>query len=107
MSNAPEFSDATFQQEVLEATVPVLVDFWAPWCGPCLRIAPMVDELVAEYGDTVKIGKVNIDDNPGVAQQFSVFSIPTLILFKDGQPVEKFVGVQPKARIKTGIDQHV
>ncbi len=107
MSNTPAFTDADFQQEVLESTVPVLVDFWAPRCGPCLRIAPMIDELVTEYGETVKIGKVNIDDNPGVAQQYSVFSIPTLILFKDGQPVEKFVGVQPKARIKMGIDQHV
>ncbi len=107
MSNVTEFSDANFQQEVLESTVPVLVDFWAPWCGPCLRIAPMVDELAAEYGASVKIGKVNIDDNPGVAQQYSVFSIPTLILFKGGQPVEKFVGVQPKARIKAGIDPHV
>lgn len=107
MSNVTEFTDASFQQEVLESAVPVLVDFWAPWCGPCRRIAPMVDELATEYGETVKIGKVNIDDSPGVAQQFSVFSIPTLILFQNGQPVEKFVGVQPKERIKTGIDGHL
>ena len=107
MSNVTAFSDANFEQEVLQATEPVLVDFWAPWCGPCLRIAPMIDELSTEYAGTVKIGKVNIDDSPGVAQKFSVFSIPTLILFKGGQPVEKFVGVQPKERIKTGLDQHV
>ena len=104
MSNVTEFTDSNFSEEVLESSQPVLVDFWAPWCGPCRAIAPMIDELAEENQGSIKIGKVNIDDNPGAAQQYGVHSIPTLILFRNGEPSERFVGVQPKARLQEALD---
>lgn len=102
--NVAEFSDDTFQQDVLSSGQPVLVDFWAPWCGPCRMIAPLVEELAAENQGSFKVGKINIDDNPMAAQNFGVNSIPTLMIFKDGEVVERFVGVQPKARLQQAID---
>ncbi len=102
--NVHEFTDDNFDSEVIQASGPVLVDFWAPWCGPCRQIAPMIDELARENLGSIKIGKVNIDDSPGAAQQYGVSSIPTLMLFKNGDVSERFVGVQPKARLQQSLD---
>ena len=99
-----ELTDQNFQSEVIQSAQPVLVDFWAPWCGPCRMIAPMVEELAAENQGSVKIGKVNIDENPTAAQNYGVSSIPTLMVFKNGDVVERFVGVQPKQRLQKAID---
>ncbi len=106
MSHVNELTDATFAAEVLQAKEPVLVDFWAPWCGPCRQIAPMINELSTENAGAVKVAKVNIDDNPEAAQQYGVNSIPTLMLFKGGEVVERFVGVQPKSRLQQAIDTY-
>ncbi|MGG1518117.1 thioredoxin [Paenibacillus oryzisoli] len=96
-------TDATFQNETAAGTV--LVDFWAPWCGPCKMIAPVLDELSAEIGDKVKIVKINVDDNPESAAKYNIMSIPTMLLFKDGQLVKQLVGVQPKNRLMAAIQQ--
>jgi thioredoxin 1 len=99
-----EISDATFQRDVINSTQPVLVDFWAPWCGPCRMIAPVVEELAMEYAGSVKIVKVNIDDNSHSAEAYGVSSIPTLLVFKGGQIVNSFVGVQSKSKIQQALD---
>lgn len=98
-------SDQTFGTEV-ESKGTVLVDFWAPWCGPCKMIAPVLEELDQEIGDSVKIAKLNVDDNPESASRFGVMSIPTLIVFKDGQPVDKVVGFQSKDALKNVVARH-
>jgi thioredoxin 1 len=104
MANITEFTDGNFQQEVLQSNEPVLVDFWAPWCGPCRMIGPVVEQLAAENSGSAKVGKVNVDDNPNAAQTYGVSSIPTLMIFKGGQVVERFVGVQPKPRLQEALD---
>jgi thioredoxin 1 len=102
--NVKEISDHSFKTEVLDATIPVLVDFWAPWCGPCRMVAPVVEELAGEMGGKIKFTKVNVDDNQGVAAQYGIMSIPALLLFKGGQVVRQHVGALPKAALKTILE---
>ncbi len=104
MGTVAEFTDQNFEGEVLQSGEPVLVDFWAPWCGPCRHITPVIEELAVENGESVKIGKVNIDDNPSLAENYGVSSIPTLMVFKSGDVVERLVGVQPKQRMQDALD---
>ena len=99
-------SEQDFQQKVLDGKA-VLVDFWAEWCGPCRMIAPVVEDIANEKGDALHVAKLNIDDNPGTAQRYGVMSIPTLILFKDGQETARIVGAQGKERILAQLDQHL
>ena len=99
-----EFTDNNFDNEVLQSDSPVLVDFWAPWCGPCRMIAPVVEEIAGENVGSVKVGKINIDDNPDAAQRYGVSSIPTLMVFKSGEVVERLVGVQSKNRLQESLD---
>jgi len=104
MSKPVEIKEVIFNEMVLQAKTPVLVDFWAPWCGPCRMVAPVVDELANEYDGKVAFVKINVDDNPKIASQYGVMSIPTLIVFKNGQPVSNIVGFRPKAELKKSLD---
>ncbi len=103
MTQAINITDATFEAEVLQSEVPVLTDFWAPWCGPCRAIGPIVEELAAEYAGRLKVSRVNVDDNPHTPGQYQVRGIPNLILFKDGQVQEQIVGAVPKAQLVQAI----
>lgn len=100
-----QVTDATFEQEVLNADVPVLLDFWAPWCGPCRMIAPILDELADEFAGKAKVVKVNVDDNPETAAKFGIRSIPTLLVFKNGEVVATQVGGVPKSQLASLIEQ--
>ncbi len=102
-----ELTDSNFQSEVLGSEQPVLVDFWAAWCGPCRAIAPAVEELAAQYKGKVKVGKLDIDAHQDVPQKYGIMSIPTLILFKGGKPVQQIVGAVPKAKIEAAIKANV
>jgi thioredoxin 1 len=103
---AIEFTDANFDQEVLKSDLPVLVDFWAVWCGPCKMIAPIVEELATEYEGKAKIGKLDVDNNQEVAVKYGIRSIPTLLIFKSGQLVDQIVGAVPKAHITEKLKSH-
>ena len=107
MGKLTELTEQTFDTEVLQSDRPVLVDFWAPWCGPCRMIAPVVEQLAGENAQTLKVAKVNIDDSPNIAANYGVASIPMLMIFKGGEVVDRFVGVQPKHRLQEAIDQAI
>ena len=107
MSEVLHSSDATFVADVVNSDVPVLLDFWAPWCGPCKMIAPILDDLAVEFAGKVKIVKINIDDNQATPAQFGVRSITTLLLFKDGKPVATQVGALPKNQLAAFINQNI
>jgi thioredoxin 1 len=98
-------SDSNFDTEVMQAKLPFLVDFWAPWCAPCRIVGPIVEELAKEYEGKIKVGKVNVDENSQVASKFGIMSIPTLMLFRDGQPVKTMIGAQSKENLKKGIEE--
>jgi thioredoxin 1 len=99
------FTDAKFKEEVLDSTMPVVVDFWAPWCGPCKIVSPTIEELAKDYEGKVVVGKMNVDENQIPAGQFGVMSIPTIMIFKDGKPVKSMVGAQGKEAYKRAIDE--
>ncbi len=95
MAEVKTLTDATFDGEIASGSV--IVDFWAPWCGPCRMVGPVIDEIAQEHGEKVTVGKVNVDENPSIAQKFGIMSIPTIILFKDGEPAKKVIGARSKA----------
>lgn len=102
-----EFTDANFEEEVLKSELPVLIDFWAVWCGPCKMIAPSIDQLANEYEGKAKIGKVDVDNNQQVATKYGIRSIPTLLIFKDGKMVDQIVGALPKPKIAEKLNAHI
>jgi thioredoxin 1 len=104
---ALEFTNENFEKEVIESEIPVLVDFWAVWCGPCKMLTPTIDQLSSEYEGKVKIGKVNVDENQEIAAKYGIMSIPTIMIFKNGQVVEQFIGVQPKTVYAEALNKYV
>ena len=107
MSKPTTVTDETFEAEVIQAELPVLIDFWANWCAPCHMITPILEEIAVEYADQLKVTRLDVDSNPRTAVQFGVMSIPTLILFKNGQPVERLVGAMPKRSLLARITPHL
>jgi thioredoxin 1 len=107
MSSALPVGDANFQSEVLDSELPVLVDFWAPWCGPCRMVAPVVEEIAEQYNGKLKVVKVNTDENPQVASQYGIRSIPTLMVFKGGSKVDMVVGAVPKTTLATTLEKYM
>lgn len=103
MSKPIAIDDSNFEKEVLKAKMPVLVDFWAAWCGPCRMVAPIIDELAKEYEGKIVFGKVDVDQNPKIASKYGIMGIPTLIIFKDGKPVSQMVGSKPKSELKRSL----
>jgi thioredoxin 1 len=107
MSSTAAVTDASFDQDVLKSDVPVLVDFWAPWCGPCRMVAPIVEEIATEYAGKLKVVKLNTDENPNVASQYGIRSIPTLMIFRGGEKVDTVVGAVPKNTLSSTILKHI
>jgi thioredoxin 1 len=107
MGKALELNENNFKQEVLDSSIPVLVDFWATWCGPCRMVGPIVEEIASDYKDKVKVGKVNTEDNASLAGEYGVISIPTMIIFKNGKPVDQIIGAVPKEVIVKKMDTHL
>jgi thioredoxin 1 len=105
--NVFELSDTNFESSVLKNAKPVLVDFWAVWCGPCRQVAPIVEALAKKWGDKVTVAKLNVDDVPSVAERYGIMSIPTLMLFKGGQVVERVVGLSPQAALERKFEPHI
>jgi thioredoxin 1 len=104
MASPKEVTDATFEAEVINSTLPVMVDLWAPWCGPCQMVSPVVEELAGEYEGRINFAKLNVDENPMTASRYSIRSIPTLLVFKGGAPVDQIVGFRPKAELSKRLD---
>ncbi|HAQ72336.1 thioredoxin [Salibacteraceae bacterium] len=102
-----EFTDSNFEVEALNSDKPVMVDFWAEWCGPCRMVGPIVEEVAKEYGDKALVGKLNVDNNPGVAQKYGIRSIPTILFFKNGEIVDRQVGAVPKAALVKKLEAHM
>lgn len=107
MSNAIDITDATFESEVLNSAVPVVVDFWAPWCGPCRKLGPVLDEVSEELSGKIKVVKINTDENLKTAKEYSISGLPSLLVFKGGQAVERLVGLMPKSSIVSNIEKHL
>jgi thioredoxin 1 len=107
MSNAKPVTDASFKEDVLDSEILVLVDFWAPWCGPCRMVAPVVDEIAEQYAGQVKVVKLNTDENPSVASQYGIRSIPTLMIFKAGVKVDMVVGAVPKTTLASTLEKYL
>lgn len=107
MSAAAPVTDASFKEEVLDSEIPVLVDFWAPWCGPCRMVAPVVDEISEQYAGQIKVVKLNTDENPNIASQYGIRSIPTLMIFKGGQRVDMVVGAVPKTTLANTLEKYL
>lgn len=107
MSDVTEVKEADFKEVVLDSDVPVLVDFWAPWCGPCRMVAPVVEEIAQQYEGKVKVVKLNTDENPQIASQYGIRSIPTLMVFKDGQKTDTVVGAVPKTTLSNTLEKHL
>jgi thioredoxin 1 len=107
MGSVNEVSEKDFETEVLQSAQPVLIDFWAPWCGPCRMITPIVEQLAGENAGSAKVAKINVDDSPNIAATYGVNSIPTIMIFKNGEVVDRFVGVQPKSRLQDALSQAI
>jgi thioredoxin 1 len=107
MSKPTHVTDDTFEAEVIQSNTPAIVDFWAPWCAPCHMIAPILEKIAADYNGQLKVAKLDVDQNPQVATQFGVMSIPTMIIFKDGEAVERLIGYMPKERLLEKITPHL
>ena len=107
MSNALEVDEKSFEAEVLNSEAPVLVDFWATWCGPCRKLGPVLDEISQDYSDKLKVVKVNTDENMNIAKDYSINGLPTLLIFKDGKAQERMVGLMPKSTITKNIEKYV
>ncbi len=107
MSNVLEIKDDSFEQEVINSTVPVIVDFWATWCGPCRKLSPVIDEISENYEGKVKFAKVNVEESIATAKKYSISGLPSLLVFKDGEAVERMTGLMPKSTIISNIEKYI